>query len=445
MEFVEGRTLARLVCEGGPLDPVRACGYVRQAALALQHAHERDMTHRDVKPQNLILTGDGGAEVVKLLDFGLAKLGPPSPAGDGVTLDGEFLGTPGYAAPEQVRNPSAADIRADIYSLGVTLLFLLTGNHPLPNSAPDAGWGPNRGRWPRALAGVVARMTAWDPADRYQTPAEVARALDGLTFPVPGPTSRRRRPLLAALGLAAVLLGGVAYVWVNRPHTPPPVASPETPPAAPVARPFVRLFNGTDLSGWVVDGGPPDQWRAEDGAIATTGLRNGPRTWLLSACEFGDVRVRFEYQMEAGGNSGLAFRAAPGERPVLVANGKPTPGPYHQQVELLDDACSEWAKFPTGQVHGGLTQNAPCVKPLRPAPLKPPGEWNAVEFELIGQTLKLTVNGAEVQNTNLDDLLARGSLYPALTRPCGRIGFQQMAKTVRFRNIEVQDLSPESR
>jgi hypothetical protein len=172
----------------------------------------------------------------------------------------------------------------------------------------------------------------------------------------------------------------------------------------------------------------------------TTGTRTGPKTWLLSARDYGDVRVRFEYQFEPGANSGVAFRAVPGERPVLRAGGPPTPGPYHQQVELSDDSVKEWREFPTGQVNGGATKDAPAIKPARAIRMRPAPEWNAIEFELIGRAIKLTVNGEAVQAGDLNELIAKGSLYPALTRPRGRIGFQQLAKTVRFRKVELQEL-----
>ena len=142
------------------------------------------MVHRDIKPQNLMRTTRGQ---VKILDFGLARFASEVASQGGLTAEGMVLGTPDYIAPEQIDDPHAADIRADIYSLGCTLYFLLAGRPPFPDGSPSRScWRTarrRRGRWPSSadvppeLARVVERMMAKDPARRFQTPDEVARAL----------------------------------------------------------------------------------------------------------------------------------------------------------------------------------------------------------------------------------------------------------------------------
>jgi serine/threonine protein kinase len=128
MEYVEGEDLARLVRAGGPLPVANACAYACQAALGLQHAFERGLVHRDIKPHNLILARHGKQQLIKILDFGLAKATREKGAtGHGLTRSGVILGTPEYMAPEQTLDAARADIRADLYSLGCTLYFLLTG------------------------------------------------------------------------------------------------------------------------------------------------------------------------------------------------------------------------------------------------------------------------------------------------------------------------------
>ena len=172
----------------GPLPVAHACYFVHQAALGLQHAHERGMVHRDIKPANLILARDGKKAIVKVLDFGLAKVTSEGQADSALTREGQMLGTPDYIAPEQIRDAQSADIRADIYSLGCTFYYLLTGGPPFRGDhlwdlyqahfSMDAGpLNLVRPEVPVELAAVVAKMMAKEPGRRFQTPGEVAQAL----------------------------------------------------------------------------------------------------------------------------------------------------------------------------------------------------------------------------------------------------------------------------
>jgi serine/threonine protein kinase len=185
MEYVEGKSLDRLLAQSGRIPVDQACDWVHQAALGLQHAWEQGMVHRDIKPGNLLLTPGGQ---VKILDFGLARFANETAPGGGLTLEGSMVGTPDYMAPEQAEAAGKADIRADIYSLGCTLYHLLAGEPPFPEGAPLHKLVSHQTRQPRPLtelradvtgdlAQVVQRMLAKDPAQRYQTPAEVAREL----------------------------------------------------------------------------------------------------------------------------------------------------------------------------------------------------------------------------------------------------------------------------
>ena len=135
MEYVEGLDLARLVREKGALPVAQACDFIRQAAVGLQHAHERGLVHRDVKPSNLLVTAGEAAPVVKILDLGLARLGDTFAKERNLTKMGQVIGTPDYLAPEQALDARNVDIRADVYSLGCTLYFLLTTR---PRSRPRA-------------------------------------------------------------------------------------------------------------------------------------------------------------------------------------------------------------------------------------------------------------------------------------------------------------------
>jgi hypothetical protein len=188
MEYVEGEDLAKLVQTQGPLPVVHACWYVQQAALGLQHAYEKEMVHRDIKPQNLILARQGNRHIVKVLDFGLAKMTRGKDENTGLTDDRAMLGTPDYVAPEQTLDAASADIRADVYSLGCTLYYLLAGVPPFPgrslyevlqaHQALEAKpLNLVRPEVPEELAAIVRKMMAKDPAQRYQTPLALMQAL----------------------------------------------------------------------------------------------------------------------------------------------------------------------------------------------------------------------------------------------------------------------------
>jgi serine/threonine-protein kinase len=179
MEHAAGKDLARLVREHGPLPVGRACDYARQAALGLQHAHERGLIHRDVKPSNLLLTSPDN--VVKVLDLGLAL--PVGAPGAPVRV-----GTPDYMAPEQASEPASVDARSDVYGLGCALYVLLAGRPPFPDGTAEQKLLCHQQQGPPLveqlrpevspeLSAVVRRMMAKLPADRYPSLAAVAEAL----------------------------------------------------------------------------------------------------------------------------------------------------------------------------------------------------------------------------------------------------------------------------
>lgn len=201
MEFVNGRTLAELVKEHGKLDAEEAAGYVLQAARGLAFAHERGMVHRDVKPDNLMLNDHG---VVKVADLGLVKTpgiteaasaGPESAASGvlgslpSVTRADTTMGTPNFMAPEQGRNASTVDGRADVYSLGCTLYYLLTGRPPFRgrtalevllqhlNEVPVPPEQRNE-RVPKDLSAIVLKMMAKKPEHRHADMAAVIHDLE---------------------------------------------------------------------------------------------------------------------------------------------------------------------------------------------------------------------------------------------------------------------------
>jgi serine/threonine protein kinase len=269
MEFIDGVDLARLLETTGPLPLAQACDYARQAALGLQHAHERGLVHRDIKPANLLvkppdgqarsmslppnlLAGPGTAFLyqdgtVKLLDLGTARLhcafltGKQGP----ITGEGVLVGTLDYVAPEQARDSHAVDGRADLYGLGCTLYHLLAGSAPYAQSggidkliqhvsAPVPPLRAARADAPAALAALVARLMAKRPEDRHQTAAEVADALAPFTRPEfageigkahPSPTC-----VATPIPPTVDMPGGLNWTPVTAPAQPPRRAVPPSKP-----------------------------------------------------------------------------------------------------------------------------------------------------------------------------------------------------------------------
>jgi serine/threonine protein kinase len=258
MEYVEGMNLHQLVKAHGPLPVALACEVMRQAAQALQYAHERGIVHRDVKPSNLIVaelseawlrepvagTPSPAAPVVKVLDFGLARLhgGADASGPDTVTApDGGVFGTVDYISPEQADNIHAADVRSDLYSLGCTFYHVLAGAVPFPArtamekllkqlTTEPQPLESVRPEIPAPVAAIVRRLMAKDRAERFQTPAELIRELAPWCDPragqaeAPSPDSG---PGVTALGAAhetaETLFAGSDAVTYEPAVGPPPL------------------------------------------------------------------------------------------------------------------------------------------------------------------------------------------------------------------------------
>jgi serine/threonine-protein kinase len=185
MEYVEGRDLQQMVKENGPMDYVAAADYIRQTAEGLSHAHQSGLIHRDVKPANLLVDQKN---VVKILDLGLARFIDEQKASLTVAFDENVLGTADYLAPEQALDSHSVDARADIYGLGCTMFYLLTGHPPfvggtlaqrlmMHQKQPPPDILLDRPDAPPELVAICLKMIAKKPDQRYQSAAEVASAL----------------------------------------------------------------------------------------------------------------------------------------------------------------------------------------------------------------------------------------------------------------------------
>ena len=260
-EFVEGVNLRDLVETRGPLPLAEAVSYTFQVANALAHAAARNVVHRDIKPSNLLITPEGQ---VKLIDMGLARLREADNPAQDLTASGVTLGTFDYISPEQARDPRNADVRSDIYSLGCTFFFMLTGRPPFPEGTvlqkllqhqgdqpPDVH--EFRPELPHDVTGVLGKMLAKDPRQRYRNPDELVGDLLALAEQV---------------GLEPLGPGG--HVWIARQPPPPPLLKRHLPWVVPVTSlvaivALLNVFWSHPLTG---DSAPPLMAEASDEPVS---------------------------------------------------------------------------------------------------------------------------------------------------------------------------------
>ncbi len=356
LEYVDGNTFHRIVKARGPMSPLRAAHYIRQAALGLQHAHEAGLVHRDVKPSNLLLDRTG---TVKVLDLGLARFFGDPPDDLSRRHAESPVGTMDYMAPEQALNSHAVDIRADVYGLGATFYYLLAGHGPFREGTaaqkmvwhqvrPPRPIHELRPEVPEGLSAVITRMIAKAPDDRYQTPGEVGEALAPWTKePIPPPPAEEMPPLApaeAAPGLPVVLYppsptpmpvstreGSADFSFGARPSTTPTavmgLAQDATKPPPAGARP---VRNGQAASG---PAPPPARGKARRWAVVALAL-----VVLAGAAGLAAFLMR-----GAGGTPGAAAPAPPGRaeprlRLLVPAYFYPAGEGLAEWYRLLDSA-----------------------------------------------------------------------------------------------------------
>lgn len=267
MEFVDGGSFRRRLREGRiPVDQIR-----RQFGLlldAVDHAHGRGILHRDLKPDNLMLTRDG---LLKVADFGLAKIAGPDRSPFGSTATGVAMGTPYYMAPEVLDNAKSFDVRSDIYSLGVILHELLTGRAPA-----GALTAPSRdGAESDAFDAVVLKALDRLPDRRFQTIDEFRRAF--VAAPEPSPRPGRRAVLIGG-ACATALAGGLSWRLLRA----DPAVPKGPPPSAP--KPLVWTW---------ANQGPACRIEGDDLVLSTTDAKDTVE--LAAAAPLGDAfAIRFD-------------------------------------------------------------------------------------------------------------------------------------------------------
>jgi serine/threonine protein kinase len=286
MQYVDGCDLSALVRQHSPLavDPAMDC--ILQAARGLQYAHEHGVVHRDIKPANLLLDEQG---TIKILDMGLARLDSAGGQQDELTGTGQIMGTVDYMAPEQAMDTKHADARADIYSLGVTLWYLLTGRalykgetplekilahqtKPIPSlreACPEV---------PLALDAVFRRMVAKRPEERYQSMGQLIVELEPL---VDHEATVSRVPVVSEDSKLESFLRGVgpSAKSARRSRTSsqpaPPIAAGTRPAPGPVTDPEATL----DWSGPHVGTNPNTEGSLRHFQPAKSRTRHRPRWW----------------------------------------------------------------------------------------------------------------------------------------------------------------------
>jgi serine/threonine-protein kinase len=294
MEYLEGGDLGRLLRNGGQLPITEAVDYIRQTCAAIADAHKAGIIHRDIKPSNLFcVPREDTRLMIKVLDFGISKVTDALPNDEGVTVTGNFIGSPSYMSPEQMKAPNRVDARTDIWSLGVVLYECVTGKLPFPAStfpeiclrvAQDPPIAPRSYRpdLPVRLEAIILRCLEKDREKRFPSAQALSEALEefgepkpvrasessehaasrvkalGNFTPVPRSATRtasfsltqpswvktasavvaRRRPLVLALAAAAVtviiaVVGGVLWYQNGRLRTEVSAAVGSQAPTAP--------------------------------------------------------------------------------------------------------------------------------------------------------------------------------------------------------------------
>jgi serine/threonine protein kinase/DNA-binding NarL/FixJ family response regulator len=344
MEFVNGRDLGREVDKRGPLPVGEAVACVIQAARGLGHAHGQGIIHRDVKPANLLRDVSG---VVKVADLGLARfndpLGQPAEGKGGLTQAGAVMGTVDFMPPEQALGLLTLDHRADVYSLGSTLYYLLTGRAPyegptimatllMHRDAPIPSLCAARPELPAALEAVFQRMVAKKPEERFASMTDVAQALEAVA---PAPEFEAKQPVAPAApqGKAQPPTVDIAEGTPDTLPAPSPAAAPQptidaspSPPAGTGAA-TVLLVEPSRTQAFIIrkylqELGFQDVLTAPSGEKALAIARGGPLAAVISAMHLADMTgVQLAEKMrEPGPLAAVGFVLITSEADAEAAN-----------------------------------------------------------------------------------------------------------------------------
>ncbi len=363
MELVDGETLQEWITREGPLPERTALLLLRQVTAALSHAGAQGITHRDIKPANLLLTQDDTAlhrdsnlPLVKVADFGLARATTSEQDKTRLTLDGSTIGTPSYAAPEQMKD-SHVDLRADIYSLGATLFFMLMGRSPYANKSVmqviSAKWNGDND-WSRTFpepisegcSELCAAMTAPEVDERLASYEEVLQRIDALleqtAESTPAPQARQKSPRKRTIAIGTTVLLAILLI-VGFLSYPQPAAAPPGPSRIalqPSDRPLAPLFNGISVplrgaqSGtWVTE--TEDLGGGLTGATVLAGT-NGSHEFRLPADDIEYYQLTLSINPLAGSEVDVLLGRSQKQRPVVRLREEQI------QLGMLEGAENRW-------------------------------------------------------------------------------------------------------
>lgn len=358
-EFIEGINIRDLVEEKGPLPLSEAISYTLQVAEALEHASQRQVVHRDIKPSNILVTAEGRA---KLVDMGLARLRMESDRND-LTASGVTLGTFDYISPEQARDPRIADVRSDLYSLGCTLYYMLTGRPPFPEGtllqkllshSSDRPDDPRlvRPELDEQVVQILDKLLAKQPGDRHQQPNELIGEL-----------------LLVADRLNLPGLNLTGAVWVGSRQSRWTRIERALPWLLPIVLLFASVFVLERL--W---SGPQGDLRPESAPKRKAALEPAVRTTDRAGPQESAEAAGAEVAAIDGGDEAEAAEEPLAETPGLPdAAAKPSgAGAGRNPTAPQEPAPASDAAQPAGPL--APTPAAPPTAAPKPQPPPPPGE-----------------------------------------------------------------------
>ena len=426
-EYVEGTNIRTLVEENGLFSVPQAITYLIQIAHALAHAAEHGVIHRDVKPSNVLITASGRA---KLIDMGLARLLDPSESKDDLTASGVTLGTFDYISPEQARDPRAADIRSDIYSLGCTLFFMLTGQPPFPEGTVLQKLLQHQGdvppdvrtfqpHIPSEVALLIQKMMAKDPRQRFQTPSHLIESLTqvaellGLRPSEPGKLDwamgapgrksvfEKHVPWFAAVSALLLLFFGLHFFWNQAAQMPvPDIPIIDTPESTIVRQPSER---------------PPPDFSENGRQVSALSSQVEQILWSPQSPEQLDAAVHrrrlqpntetIDAQWSNGARVGIVYAAAPissvwpPDTTTELSEALPFSRIQELSVSMVETGLTRWTVDPSGATpNSHLSLSAALAEAGKRATIEL--KWNGPlgidPISLIGRDLKITASPGHV-------------------------------------------------